>query len=69
MVKKWSWCKGGNFNEVWYFFFVLDGEILFFYSGDNIDVFMLDIDILVGIVRKILGLRDKKCEGILNRIL
>lgn len=51
------------------FFFVLDGEILFFYSGDNIDVFMLDIDILVGIVRKILGLRDKKCEGILNRIL
>lgn len=50
-------------------FFVLDGEILFFYRGDNIDVFMLDIDILVGIVRKILGLRDKKCEGILNRIL
>lgn len=47
----------------------LDGETLFSYSGDNIDAFMSDTDIPVGIARKILGLRDKKCEGISNRIL
>lgn len=47
----------------------LDGETLFSYRGDNIDAFMSDTDIPVGIARKILGIRDKKCEGISNRIL
>lgn len=48
---------------------LLDGETLFSYGGDNIDAFMSDTDIPVGIARKILGFRDKKCEGISSRLL
>lgn len=44
----------------------LDGEILYFYNRDNVDVFKFEIDILVGIVRKILVFRDKIYEGFLN---
>lgn len=44
----------------------LDGEILYLYNRGNVNVFKFEIDILVGIVRKILVFRDKIYEGILN---
>lgn len=55
-----------DFFEDYFIFVKLNGILLFFYDEISVNIFLLDVRILKGFVRKILVFKDKKFEGLCN---
>lgn len=55
-----------DFFKDYFIFIMLNGILLFFYDEISVNIFLLDVRILKGFVRKILVFKDKKFEGLCN---
>lgn len=55
-----------DFFKDYFIFIMLNGILLFFYDEISVNIFLLDVRILKGFVRKILVFKDNKFEGLCN---
>lgn len=71
-IEEWLKIEVGLKDDFFMDYFILidlNGILLFYYVENGVNIFLLDVNILKGIVRKILVFRDERFDGIDNDLL